>query len=333
MRVIVAIAGALALGAGPLQGEPPKEAGPATAPRDVALASREARPQDEKAIRTADEAFTRAYNAGDVKALAALFAQDAEVVDVDGARYQGRDAIGRLFAATFGASPGVRIAVTIDSLRFLGPDAAKEEGLCTITPAGGGAPVSRRYTILFVKQEGRWLQDSVREEPEPSARPHDRLKGLAWMVGDWIDEGSDSVVRSHCRWSEDGNFLLRSLVVKVRGEPVMTISQRIGWDPLGRQIKSWEFDSDGGHGESLWARDGQRWVVKHTGVLPDGRTASATHLIALEKPNRARWMAIDRVADGQVVPDRETYVMVRVPPPPGAQAGEKVAPSPARNTR
>src|SRR5439155_3039751 len=143
------------------------------------------------------------------------------------------------FAETFAASPGVRIALEIGAIRFLNPDAAKEEGRTLVTPAKG-SPVSRPYTVLFVRRDGRWLISSVREEPDLLVRLHDRLKDLEWMIGEWVDEGSDSVVRVKCRWSEDQNFLIRSFTVKLQGKPVMTVSQRIGWDPLARQIRSWE---------------------------------------------------------------------------------------------
>src|SRR5207253_5440776 len=120
---------------------------------------------------------------------------------------------------------------------------------------------ARPYTVLYIKRNGRWQISSVREEPDLLVRPHERLKDLEWMIGDWVDEGSDSVVRVNCRWSADGNFLIRSFTVKLQGKPVMTVSQRIGWDPLARQIRSWEFDSEGGFGEGRWSRDGERWVV------------------------------------------------------------------------
>ena len=38
--------------------------------------------------------------------------------------------------------------------------------------------------------------------------PHELLQPLAWLVGDWVSEGGDSVVRISYRWSDDGNFLL-----------------------------------------------------------------------------------------------------------------------------
>ena len=96
----------------------------------------------------------------------------------------------------------------------------------------------------------------------------------------------------------------------------MTVHQRVGWDPLARQFRSWEFDSEGGYGEGKWSRDGDRWVIKHTGVRPEGVTASATHIVSRERPDLVRWAAIDRVLGNESVPEERTYAMVRVPPPP-----------------
>jgi hypothetical protein len=138
------------------------------------------------------------------------------------------------------------------------------------------------------------------------------------MIGDWIDEGEDSVVRLRCQWSEDENFLFRVFTVKRQGKPVMTVTQRIGWDPVARQVRSWEFDSAGGFGEGKWSRDGERWVVKSTGVRPEGATASATNVMFRERPDLVRWSSTDRVIGEESQPDGEAYVLVRVPPPPNA---------------
>src|SRR4051812_3337898 len=121
---------------------------PAVATAD---ASRRVQPAEEKAIRAVDEVFVRDYNSGDSKALAALFTEDAEVVEADGVRYEGRGLIEQGFADIFAASKGTRIAFEVEAIRFLNPDAAKEEGRSLVTPASG-APVSRRYTVLYVKR-------------------------------------------------------------------------------------------------------------------------------------------------------------------------------------
>jgi uncharacterized protein (TIGR02246 family) len=295
-------------------------------------ATRPAQSADEKAIRAVDDVFISNYNKGDSKALAALFTGDAEVVEPNGNRYQGRAPIEQSFTDTFAARKGAKLAFEIEGIRLLSPDVAKEDGRSLITPVTG-APESRLYTVLFVKRDGRWLISSVREDVDPFVRPHDRLKDLEWMVGDWIDEGADSVVRLHCQWSEDENFLFRTFVVKTQGKPVMTVTQRIGWDPVSRQVRSWEFDSEGGFGEGKWSRDGDRWVVKSTGVRREGTTASATNVMFRERPDLVKWSSTDRVIGDESVPDDLVYVLVRVPPPPGAGATSPASPNTLRRLR
>jgi uncharacterized protein (TIGR02246 family) len=274
------------------------------------------RPEEEKAIRAVAEAFTGAYNAGDAKAVAALYTEDAEFIDEYGGLIQGRPLIQDFYSAIFQERPGVAIEIALDSLRFLGPDVAKEEGQTRLKPSGGQPATVRRYTVLFVKKEGRWSYSSVREEHETALAHHERLKNLEWMVGEWLDQSSDSTVHVSCRWSEDKNFLLRDFTIHVQGQRVMTVSQRIGWDPLTRQIKSWFFDSEGGYGDALWVHKGGEWVIKSTGVLPDGQTATATNMLVRIGPNKASWKSTERTLGGQSVPDSAEYIMVRRLPPP-----------------
>ena len=90
---------------------------------------------DEKAIADLVTAFGKAFNGGDATAAAATFAEDALVVDEFGERTLGRAAIRAGLAASFAGSPGSTIEIKVDSLRFLGPDTALEEGRTLITPA------------------------------------------------------------------------------------------------------------------------------------------------------------------------------------------------------
>ncbi len=288
---------------------------------------------EETAIRQADQAFVREYNKADIKALIAWFTDDAEVVEEDGTRYHGRGLIEQRLAETFAASPGIKLQLEAEVIQLLSPDVAREEGRTVVTPRKG-VPESRRHTALLVRRDGRWLISSIREEHDPLVTPHDRLKELEWMLGEWVDEGPDSHVRVSCQWSEDGNFLIRTFTVKVQGKPVLTIHQRVGWDPLAHQFHSWEFDSEGGYGEGEWNRDGERWVIKHSGVRPEGVTASATHIVTRERPDLVRWDAVNRVIGGEAVPQERTYAMVRVPPPPQVPStGPRPASPPSQETR
>jgi uncharacterized protein (TIGR02246 family) len=287
--------------------------------------------KDESAIRAVDEAYVRDYNHGDSKALAAMFTSDAEVIEANGDRYQGRDLVEQSFAETFAASKGAKIALEIASIRFVHPEVAAEEGRSVVTPTQG-APLVRLYTVLFVKRDGRWLISRVREEPDPLIRPHDRLKELEWMIGEWIDEAPDAVARFDCRWSEDGNFLIRSFSLKWAGKAMMSGTQRIGWDPLARQIRSWEFDSEGGFGEGRWSRDGERWIVKHSAVRPEGTTVTATNIMTRVRPDMIRWASTERVLGGESIPEDDAYVLVRVPPEPHRDPKNKAASPTSPNT-
>jgi uncharacterized protein (TIGR02246 family) len=293
---------------------------PARAAAGVATQS-----QEEKEIRAFDDLYTRDFNAGDAKALVARFTEDAEVVEDDGLRYRGRELIEERLAETLVANRGAKMTIEIDGVHVLSPDVAKEEGRTIVTPAEGGPPSHRRYTTLLVRRDGKWLISSLREEHDPMVSPHDRLGILSWMVGDWIDEGPDSVVRVNCRWSADRNFLLRTFTVKSQGKDVMTVTQRIGWDPAAKQIRSWEFDSEGGFGEGKWGGDGDRWVIKHTAVRPEGTTVSATNTMVRERPDLVRWSSTERYVGHEPVPDEPSFAFVRVPGPPPAQATEKAA--------
>lgn len=280
------------------------------------------RPQEEQAIRDRIEAFVSSYNAADAQALGGMYADDAEVINEQGEVVEGRQPIESLFETTFKEEPGARIEIAVDHLRFLGPDAAKEEGRSRMTLSDGSI-IRRRYTVLYSKLDGVWTFESVREEADPIAPPGERLKQLEWLVGDWFDEGESSVVRSSCRWSDDGHFLLRSYDVQASGESVMAVSERIGWDPLTRQIKSWVFDSTGGHSEGIWARvetsgDGRDgWLIKSVGVLPDGQVATASYMVTPLNDDTVRWESVDRTLAGGLVPGVDEHILVRRPPAPG----------------
>jgi uncharacterized protein (TIGR02246 family) len=290
-----------------------------TAKSRAAGASVSERPDAEKAIKQVAETFTRAFNAGDAKSVAALYTDDGEIVDEYGERIQGRALIQSFYAAIFGERKGATIDISLESLRFLGPDAAQEKGQTRVKPPAGESPTFRDYTVLYVKQGGQWLYSSVREEHPTTVAHHERLKELEWMIGEWVDESSDSLIHATCRWSEDKNYLLRDFLIHVQSKPVLNVTQRIGWDPLTRQIKSWVFDSEGGYGDALWSRDGNRWIIKSTGVLPDGRTVTATNVLTRSGPTTARWASTERIVAGQIIPDPAESVMVRKPPPPQPQ--------------
>ena len=289
------------------------------APADpAAVTPRLSRGDDEKAIQALLDKFVKAFNAGNAEATAATYTETAVVVDERGGRIEGRAAVRDQYAASFADNPGSTIAIQVDSLRFLGPETALEEGRATITPAAGaGAPEITRFTAVYVKQGGEWRQAAVRDELAQDLTPHDRLKELEWLVGDWVNESQAAVVSTSCTWAKGGNFLDREFTMKTEGRPVLSGTQRIGWDPLKRQFKTWIFDSEGGHGEGYFTRTGNQWVIKVEGVNQDGQHESATNIITRLGKDRMSWQSTERTVGGSAVPGVDEFTIVRKPPEVG----------------
>lgn len=286
----------------------------ATAQEAAAKMSKPDNTDAELAIRASVQEFEKAYNAHDAKAVADLFLPQAQIVDENDITIQGREDIQNLFAAVFAENPETTINIEIESIRFIGTSLALEMGTTTTVPPAGQTPEVGRYSVLHILKEGKWSMGVVRDIPaEPTHRDH--LESLAWLVGDWIDESRSGVVRTSCRWADNDSFLLQEVTVLQDNQETMKISQRIGWDPLAKQFKTWIFDSEGGYGESRWTPTETGWLIKATSVNSDATTASATHHISPVGLDRYVFRSVDRVSGNEILPPVQVTV-VRQPPLP-----------------
>jgi uncharacterized protein (TIGR02246 family) len=306
--------------------------GRANAPASAAAAARPV-PEDprEKPVREALRAFSQAYNAGDAKALAALFADAAMVVDPSGSETQGKAAIGDMYAQSLRDAPGLKLESEAERVRFLAPEIARIEGRSRIFSPTGNTSQFTRFTALVIQNDGKWRVAELVEQSAPlnDVTPYERLQELEWMVGDWVDESGGDKVTVNVRWADKQSYLIRTYSVETRGEKAHSGTMFIGWEPSTEQIKSWVFDSEGGHGEGAWTRaSANQWVVKSSGVLHDGRPSSATHIHTVLNKDSVKTNSIDRIIGGQIAPDILDVVMVRRPPQPGAATG-KPASTPA----
>lgn len=270
--------------------------------------------KNEAVIRESVAQFIKAYNAHDAKAVAGLFLPEAQIVDEEDNTVQGHEAIEGVFAGVFEESPQTKIEVKIESIRFIGTALAVETGSTTTTPAPGETPERGRYSVLHVLRDGKWSMGLVRDmATQPTHREH--LQALAWLVGDWMDESREGVVKTSCRWADNESFLLQEITVRQAGRDTIKISQRIGWDPLTKRFKAWMFDGEGGYGESSWAATDTGWLIKATSVHSDGSTASATNHIEPTSLDRYVFRSVDRVVGNEVLPPMEVTV-VKQPPQP-----------------
>jgi uncharacterized protein (TIGR02246 family) len=262
-------------------------------------------------------AFEKAFNAGDAKAIATQFAENAEAVDDEGNILEGRANIESRFAETFKEFPKARISVELTSLRQLSPDVAVEDGYSTTTLSPDEPGARSAYTVVHVKRDGKWLIASVRDFPEEftEATAHEQLETLGWLVGHWVDESPDGRVETTCQWSEDGNYLLQDYVVKSRWGGTMKGTQRIAWDPLKHTVRSWAFDQSGAFTEATWTPLEDAWIVKADGVTPDGRGVSVTRYVTLFDNDSFQIDSTSLVVGHEVLPDASVRVVRRPPAP------------------
>lgn len=262
------------------------------------------REQAEAAIRAAAARYTEALKQGDAKALAELWAAGGEFVDEYGNTTPAKDIVERE-AALRAAGPqdgGRTIKVVENNIRFIAPDAAIEDGKVEVTVAGAPAPLVGRFTAIWVLDEGQWRLTSLREVRLASPGSND-LEGLDWMVGKWTGKLGPTSFDISAHWNDKHTYLLRDLTVTHDGKIVLNGEQRIGIDPVDGHIKSWMHDADGGHGEGLWTRHGDTWVVQAKGVSPDGKQTTGTNLYSFDGQKSFTWKSNGATSNGELVPD------------------------------
>jgi uncharacterized protein (TIGR02246 family) len=242
---------------------------------------------DEVAIRQTSAAYVAALRQGDAKAVAAFWTTDGVYIDAAGRSLKARDLINEQLGQDAATEKDAQVGVESDSsIRFVTPGVAVEEGTVRSASASGVGDPAGSFTAIWVKKDRGWRLDSVREWKPPAREQTSRLNPLAWMIGDWIGQGDGFVVKCSADWSEKRRFIVRRFVVERDSGETLRGTQRIGWDPNARAIRSWVFDSDGGIVEGRWRRDGNSWIVKTTGVLPDGSESSAVNFWVPEGDQR-----------------------------------------------
>ena len=265
------------------------------------------------AVRKSGANLATAFNAGKVDQVTASFLPKGELIDEKGTVYQGQHEIKDLLTAFFEKFAGAKLALNVESVRMVGP-VAIDEGTRTITTKDGGVKSQFRYIGIWAKTDNGWQLASFRDfADDPTPTPHENLQPIAWLVGDWINEGTDGKVAITYRWSDDKNFLLGDFQFTPAGGTPKKSTQRIGWDPSVGKIRSWLFDADGGFAEGVWTLVDDGIVIKSSTVNPDGGTASATLTITPASKDRFSMKGTERIVGDSREPDFDITVVRRPP--------------------
>jgi uncharacterized protein (TIGR02246 family) len=280
------------------------------------FAAGESSGRDEQGLRAAAARYREALDRGDGKALAALWTADGDIVDEQGNVLAGRTTVAATVQPAAGAPrPSFRINDT--KLRFLTDAVAVEDGTVEVSIAGLSRPLKGRFTATWVREADGWKIAALREDRLDTPAGAETLEDLDWMVGDWVvlDDRAGKpgagapekpAIEMTVRWNANRTFLLRDVKIAAPGNAgdaaALHVTQRIGWDPLSRQLRSWVFSSDGGHGEAIWSRDGDSWVARTSAVLPDGSQTSSLNIYTFDGKDRCAWRSLPTHVGGEHTP-------------------------------
>lgn len=270
---------------------------------------------DWQAIKNSAEQYAAAFNAGDATKIAQLYTVHGELIDLNEEIYRGRETIEKAFAEFFAANPDAKIQIDVEEVHFPAPTLAIETGRTLTQLSKESQMVYTSYTAVHSKdKQGNWLLARVRDfelEVDFGAK----LEDLNWLIGRWIDEDEASLLEIDCYWHPSGAYLMRDFKVRVEGLVAASGTERIGWDPLRKQIRSWLFDSEGGYLEAVWLPDGKKWNITAKGYRADGKPTEASYAVSPLTKDAYYLKSFDRFAGREKLPDLEMTIVKRPPEP------------------
>ena len=113
-------------------------------------------------------------------------------------------------------------------------------------------------------------------------------------------------------WTLNGHFITPTTRIARGDEDAFVSVEVIGYDPVADQIQSWVVDNEGGFGSNLWRRDGNKWLVRSKATSPDGGQSSSQHILTVLDEKRFGLETINRILDGEALPNRDQIEIVRM---------------------
>jgi len=255
------------------------------------------------AVRAAARDYAAAVRRGDAETLLRTWSKDGDYVNANGQSFQAHEMIRKMAASNQADKTSNNESLPKSSLRFITPTVAIEDGTYDCGNTDDGSAMSGHFTAVWVKRDNRWLLDSLREAAIQSRPSDEHLKPLEWLLGEWVGKSDGSVMLVSARISDRGNYIIREFGVLGEGGEV-TATERIDWDPISGEFKSWTFDSQDGRGEGTWKRDGNHWLVETTEVMSDDKPATTSAVITPISNEQFVWEVKSSKVGDQDVPSR-----------------------------
>ncbi|MGI9474646.1 MAG: YybH family protein [Rubripirellula sp.] len=281
----------------------------------VSTPPRSSQADDERTIRSNIESYVKAFNSRNVNALVAFWSPEAVYTSrIDGTEFVGRDAIKEQFEFLFSMAENLKMDVSVDSVRFVSPNVAVEEGVAKFLNSDQ-EPEETSYSAVHVRRDGLWLIDRVTDNDAPEMLSnYDELKDLEWMIGSWVDEDESIRIDTVCNWTKNKNFITRAFTVSTDDGVDLSGIQIVGWDAVDDKIRSWTFDSDGGFATGVWSKQPSKsgkvsWHVRKKGKTSMGETTSAVNVISRNDDGTFSLQSVQRTLGNQILPNIDEVIV------------------------
>ena len=266
-------------------------------------------------LKTAASRYVKAFNDKDAAAVAALFADNGEILLHEDLKIAGHDAIEQHYTRIFDSNHEAKVALEATSVRFVTPRLVVEEG--SVHYITGDEISTHLYmVILALQDDGQWLIVQSRNREVTDSVAYDKLSDVEGLIGDWVASvGDNGKFTMDFRWEPSGAWMIgRGRYVSPDTDPV-TMTVRIGWNPAVDKIVSWTFDSEGGFSKAVWTESSDKWVMKALGVNGEGESTSSTQSIEVVDTEAVLWSFTSRVIGDDMEDDR-SIKLVKTPPKP-----------------
>lgn len=260
------------------------------------------------------EQYTEAFNRHDSDAMGEFWSVNGHRIHPrTGEVSEGRAAIKEALKEMFEEGKADKLQVKIIKTSPPEDGVIHVLGRFKVTFSDGKPARESAVSVQFVKEDGAWKIDEVREISADAPSSHiEHLKALDFLIGSWEDQDEDVTIKSKARFDRYRNFIIQKFIIEVYDQPLVDGYQIIGWDPVAKKIRSWMFDSDGGFGEGTWKKKGEKWYVESSFTLSDGKKASAINIYTPIDEKSYSWASEDRDVGGELLPNIEPVTVIRV---------------------